>query len=89
MPSKSIDFETKESKVKKRKAKERKEKERAVFSDRRPSLVRRCIIALFFFYLISCSNASNSGVLKNSPKVISNPSHNSLIVKILGFKLFP
>ena len=40
---------------------------------------------LRFFYLISCSNASNSGVLKNSPRVISKPSHNFLIVMVPGF----
>ena len=36
-------------------------------------------------YSISCSSASNSGVLKNSPKVISKPSHNFLIVTAPGF----
>lgn len=39
-------------------------------------------------YLISCSKASNSGVLKNSPKVISKPSHSFLIVMVPGFWLF-
>ncbi len=33
------------------------------------------------FYLISCSKASNSGVLKNPPGVISRPSHSFLMVK--------
>ena len=32
------------------------------------------------FYLISCSRLSNSDVLKNSPNVISKPSHNFLSV---------
>ena len=36
-------------------------------------------------YLISCSKASNSGVLKNSPRVISKASHNFLIVTLPGF----
>ena len=36
-------------------------------------------------YLISCSKLSNAGVLKNSPKVISKPSHNFLIVTAPGF----
>ena len=41
------------------------------------------------FYSIVCSKASNSAVEKNSPNVIPNPSHSSLIVRILGFWLFP
>ena len=40
-------------------------------------------------HLISCSNASNSGVEKNSPNVISKPSHNFLIVTVPGFLLSP
>ena len=40
-------------------------------------------------YLISCSKESNSGVEKNSPSVIPSPSHNILIVTILGFLLLP
>lgn len=36
-------------------------------------------------YLISCSKASKSGVLKNSPKVISKPSQSFLIVMAPGF----
>ena len=38
---------------------------------------------------ISCSRASNSGVEKNSPSVISKPSHNFLIVTVPGFWLSP
>ena len=40
-------------------------------------------------YFISCSKASNSGVEKNSPSVISKPSHNFLIVTAPGFLLSP
>lgn len=40
-------------------------------------------------YLISGSNASNSGELKKSISVISKPSHIFLIVKILGSLLLP
>jgi len=39
--------------------------------------------------LISCSNASNSGVEKNSPRVISKPSQSFLIVTVPGFLLSP
>lgn len=40
-------------------------------------------------HFISCSNASNSGVPKNSPRVISRPSHSFLIVTAPGFLLSP
>lgn len=40
-------------------------------------------------YSMVCSKASNSAVEKNSPSVIPNPSHSILIVRILGFWLFP
>ena len=40
-------------------------------------------------YFISCSNESNSAVEKNSPSVISNPSHSFLIVTVPGFWLSP
>lgn len=36
-----------------------------------------------------CSKASNSAVEKNSPSVIPSPSQSILIVRILGFWLFP
>ena len=39
--------------------------------------------------MISCSKLSNSGVEKNSPNVISNPSHSFLIVTVPGFWLSP
>lgn len=39
-------------------------------------------------YSISCSKVSNSGVPKNSPNVISKPSHSFLIVMAPGFWLF-
>ena len=47
--------------------------------------------ALFYlcYYLISCSKLSNIGVEKNSPKVISSPSHNFLIVTAPGLLLSP
>jgi len=38
-------------------------------------------------YFISCSNASNSGVLKNSPRVISSPSQIFLTVATSGLLL--
>ena len=38
-------------------------------------------------YLISCSSVSNSGVEKNSPRVISRPSQSFLIVTTPGFLL--
>ena len=38
---------------------------------------------------ISCSRASNSGVEKNSPSVISKPSHSFLMVTVPGFWLSP
>lgn len=40
-------------------------------------------------YFISCSSESNSGVEKNSPNVISNPSQIFLIVTVPGFLLSP
>ena len=40
-------------------------------------------------YLISGSNASNSGELKKSISVISNPSQIFLIVRIFGSLLLP
>lgn len=43
----------------------------------------------FQFYLISCSNSSNSLVLKNSPRVIPKPSQSFLIFTIPGFWLSP
>ena len=42
-----------------------------------------------FCYFISCSKSSNSGVEKNSPKVIPKPSQIILIVISFGFWLFP
>ena len=42
-----------------------------------------------YFQTISCSSLSNSGVEKNSPKVISNPSQSFLIVTVPGFLLSP
>ena len=41
------------------------------------------------FQRISCSRASNSGVEKNSPNVISNPSQSFLMLTIPGFLLSP
>lgn len=41
------------------------------------------------FYSMVCSKASNSAVEKNPPSVIPSPSHSILIVRILGFWLFP
>ena len=38
---------------------------------------------VIFFYLISCSNASNSGVEKNSPSVIAGPTHSFLIYRAM------
>ena len=38
---------------------------------------------------ISCSKESNSGVEKNSPNVISKPSHSFLMVTVPGFWLSP
>ena len=40
-------------------------------------------------YLISGSSEANSGVLKKSLSVISNPSHIFLMVRILGSWLLP
>ena len=37
-----------------------------------------------FSYLISCSKLSNTSALKNSPSVISKPSHSFLIVLMLN-----
>ena len=45
--------------------------------------------AIRFSQRISCSNASNSGVEKNSPSVIPSPSQIILIVSTFGFRLFP
>lgn len=43
----------------------------------------------FIIYFISCSRLSNSGEEKNSPKVMSSPSHSILIVLIVGLRLRP
>lgn len=52
---------------------------------------KQCGGSLFceWAYFISCSSPSNSGVLKNSPKVMFSPSQIILIVAILGLRLFP
>ena len=43
----------------------------------------------FAGYWSSCSSASNSGVEKNSPRVMSRPSQSILMVSSLGFWLLP
>jgi len=53
-----------------------------------PRLLRLCA-CVNACYLISCSNPSNSGVLKNSPRVISSPSQSFLMVDNLGSLLLP
>ena len=47
-----------------------------------PLLSRQNDFSVFRHHLISCSNASNSGVEKNSPKVISSPSQSFLMVRM-------
>lgn len=47
------------------------------------------VFALVYGYLISCSKASNSGVEKNSPRVMPKPSQSFLRVTTPGFLLSP
>ena len=58
---------------------------------KKPSLFLRLrrTARIFHYYFISCSRASNSGVEKNSARVISRLSQIFFIVRILGSTLLP